>query len=94
MDMSGGGYGGGGYGGMNRLADLSQNWGSATDIFYIDVTIEVPCSDTMLVVFESDIDQALEEEGWAFSNFAVRPGGACLAFRCCPPVRLPIDILP
>lgn len=52
-------------------ATFPQNWGENDDICFQDVTVGVPCMHTMDVVFASGLDQELEDEAWAFSNFTV-----------------------
>ena len=55
-------------------ADFPQSWGTPSDICYIDTSVEVACTETMTVRFESDLDQSLSDEGWAFSDFSVTYG--------------------
>ena len=47
-----------------------QHWGGSTDVCYNDVRVHVPCSGVMSVRFESDIDQPISDEAWAFSSFS------------------------
>eukprot|EP01052_Picozoa_sp_SAG31_P000812 SAG31_NODE_24_length_33075_cov_3.218523_2_plen_898_part_00 len=54
-------------------------YGYSTDVirgvYYKDVSVTVACSGTLEVRFTSGTNQPLWNEGWAFSNFSVQPGG-------------------
>ena len=40
-------------------------------VCFAAVTVEVPCSGSMNILFHSDIDQAEADESWAFSDVEV-----------------------
>ena len=51
-------------------ADFPNPWGGADDgrVCFQDLVAEVPCSGTIHLAYHSDIDQAEDDEGWAFSD--------------------------
>ena len=56
--------------------DFPNPWAGqrAGDVCFVDVSVTVPCASTLRLMFESDINQPLSDEGWAFSQLAIYPG--------------------
>jgi hypothetical protein len=53
-------------------SDFPQAWGAAHDTCYLDVSAPAACaSPSMTLTFTSDIDQALDDEAWAFSDVTI-----------------------
>ena len=49
-------------------SEFVQQWGGDDDICMSVESVEVMCSGMLHLHFQSDIDQALADEGWAFSD--------------------------
>ena len=51
--------------------DFPQHWDTGSDIHFIDVSVLVPCSGSLVVHFTSGLDEGVNNEAWAFSDFRI-----------------------
>ena len=51
--------------------DFPQRQGSSPDVHFQDVSVEVACSGSLVVRFNSEINQGINDEAWAFSNVRI-----------------------